>query len=264
MSTDFFLPSARLQLLQLQLMTDCCDAPALAELSANDVPSANSARNHFGTLLAEAPANDCSADMDVRTLLRKFLDDFSQLVDLGERKLSSLICYVRWCGLEPTQWPRQLEAQRVLIALPWRQEFAYSATQALILMLLTGMRKAAVAVLRDQLPRARHGWVFPSQQGGPIQSIYHVWREALRMAGLKPCVPHVARHTIASLLKKHGGKFGVGTKQISALMRHLNERTTEMVYQHVQATDENLYAADVYALLVGEQEDDFTSKRNAA
>lgn len=406
MSTSFFLPPASLQLLQLQLMSSACDASAIDDASSIAEASANDAVHRLGGLLAKAaPGALFCAPMTVHSLLKKFIDDFATQVDLGERKLSTLMCYVRWCGIAPDQWPRQkeppkrrrktagepagvrnfrniiqrpvleltapelktwvrevardvgtrraqnktptvtanrcldlldgalkwaasegliphtwrptapvkrfrekprqdyfevhevvrllqalrqLEAERVLAALPWRQEFAQSATQALILMLLTGMRHfevlelrveevnlesrvlrladtksgpaevplsmAAAALLRDQLARARHGWVFPSQQGGPIQSVYHVWRKALCMAGLKSSVvPHVARHTIASLLKKHGGKYGVGTKQISALMRHLNERTTEMIYQHVQATEENLHAADVYSMLVGEQ-----------
>ena len=406
MSTSFFLPPTSLQLLQLQLMSSACDASTIDDASAIADASANDAVHRSGGLLAEAaPGALFCAPMTVHNLLKKFIDDFSTQVDLGERKLSTLLCYVRWCGIAPDRWPRQkeppkrrrktaaepagvrnfrsiiqrpvlelappelkawvrelardvgsrrrqnktptvtanrcldlldgalkwaasegliphtwrptapvkrfrekprqdyfevyevvrllqalrqLEAERVLAALPWRQEFAQSATQALILMLLTGMRHfevlelrvdevklearalrladtksgpaevplsmAAAALLRDQLARARHGWVFPSQQGGPIQSVYHVWRKALCMAGLKSSVvPHVARHTIASLLKKHGGKHGVGTKQISALMRHVNERTTEMIYQHVQATEENLHAADVYSMLVGEQ-----------
>jgi integrase len=92
-----------------------------------------------------------------------------------------------------------------------------------------------LAVLRTLPSRLKSEWVFPNAAGtGPLAAdswVRHVFRPALRAAGIRDFRWKDLRHTYATRLN---ARNGVGMKTIATLLGHTTTRITE---RYTHATD---------------------------
>jgi integrase len=177
----------------------------------------------------------------------------------------------------------RVERDRVRKALPSQRELARAATQALLLISLTGMRlnealklrvqevdvgyallklphtkrgyrevplsEPAVELLREQLERAEEGWVFPSSRGGPLQDIYAVWHAALGVSGINTegVVVHTLRHSLIVDLLRHGADIKVAAD----IAGHSDLDVTRSIYGRPIATLDARRAVNDFAARIG-------------
>lgn len=165
----------------------------------------------------------------------------------------------------------QVERQRVRAAPSQRQAGTYSITEAIRLLVLTGMRREEALLLRWEdvrldarriiLPRSKTGlreiplsaesvallrrqrqrhprseWCFPTWRApyGPVRQILNVWRQAIDLSGIDPrgVVPHTLRHSLATGALRRGRKV----RDVSLVLGHSTTSITERVYGRPLAT----------------------------
>ncbi|MFY0539913.1 tyrosine-type recombinase/integrase [Nannocystis pusilla] len=172
-----------------------------------------------------------------------------------------------------------VEHQRLDDVRNWRQKYATSQTQVLLLLTVTAMRlreamfletsqvdlrhkvirlkrsktgyreiplaDIACEQLERQLRRAEDGWVFPSIFGGPIRDVYYVWNQALDLSGIDTTdvVIHTLRHSVATYLLRKGKP----APDVQNILGHTDVRTTINQYGRPLATDSGRAAINFYA-----------------
>nr|WP_276600720.1 site-specific integrase [Nannocystis sp. ILAH1] len=172
----------------------------------------------------------------------------------------------------------RLERQRL------RDGLTRSATQALLLLILTGMRKnealklrvsevdlrhkllklpftktgyrevplsdAAALLLRAQMRFASGGWMFPAKNGRePIRQIYEVWRTALELSEIDRVgvVVHTLRHSLITDILRHGADI----KTAADVAGHQDLDITRNTYGRPLATVDGRQAVNDFAARIG-------------
>lgn len=177
----------------------------------------------------------------------------------------------------------RVERCRVRKALPSQRDYAYSPTQALLLISLTGMRlnealrlrvdevdlrakvlrlratkrgyrevalsDAAVLLLSAQLERAENGWVFPSVRGGHIVDVYDVWGTVLEVSGIRAedVVIHTFRHSLVTWILRQGFDLKVAAD----IAGHSDLDVTRSIYGRPLATIDAFAAVNDFAGALG-------------
>lgn len=163
--------------------------------------------------------------------------------------------------------------------------FARNATQALLLISLTAMRlnealelrveqvvlsegllrlpdskcgfrevplsSAAIELLRQQMKRAKDGWMFPARGGGHITFVYHVWLAALQNAEIDSAdaVVHTLRHSLITDVLRNGADL----KAAADIAGHSDLDVTRSIYGRPLATLDARQAVEDFAARIGAQ-----------
>jgi integrase len=97
---------------------------------------------------------------------------------------------------------------------------------------VVGLHDEAVRVLREQFAEEPFGpYVFPGRFGGRINDLRHPFAAAVAAAGIRPCTPHVLRHTWATLYLEAGG-------DAESLRRDGGWASLDQVMTYVHMTDQ--------------------------